>query len=414
MKRKLHSTPNFFPAFLLIFFAACCLLLTIPSEARDINLDDIYLLPNSSYRTKLLLAKLDGYYAVSSLLVDRNVIFAGWKSDSTIAYIRELPGSGRNVITLYNTHTKAKTEIANFFGDVLYAVVFPGGRFIAVKMLVQGKNIIPDPQISIISLSDGREKIFPSSNVLLDFTISPEGNAIITSSEKGIVSIDALSGIPKTLLPRSTLPAAFESNGTVLAYPSQDKSRWLVLSGGGGSYRSWYIDSGTTTELRPITSSLEVCWIDATYLAYRVGSPGSYNVVIHDVSRNALEIIGKDSFNTSIRFFPSIKIISWLKDGIINFYSIITKTSLTTGLEGDDVALDNSGSRFLSTLGNRLFLTDLSSLRKKNIELARIQRNVLSLYREARQKIEDHQNEYSAMYLDRKISLYEELVKAKK
>ncbi len=414
MKKQLHRTPTVLTAFLLFFTAVCISSLTMPATARDINLDDIYLSPTSPFRTKLLLAKLDGYFAVGSILIDRNVIFSGWKSDTTIAYLKELPNSRRNTLTLYNTHTKVKTEIARFPGDVLYAAVFPGGRFMALKRMMPGKNIIPDPQISIISLSDGRERVFPSSNVLLDFTISPDGNSIITSSEKGIISIDALSGIHKTLLPRSILPAAFEGDGTVLAYPSHDNNKWIILNGGGGSYRLWCIDGGKITELQNITSSMEVCWVDSHSLAYRTGSPGSYTVVIHNVVRNIIETIGKDSFNTSLRFFPSMKIIVWLKDGMINFYRTNTKTSLTTGLEGDDIALDNAGSRFVSTLGHRLFVTDIATLRKKNIELLRIQRNVLSLYREARQKTLDHQNEYSAMYLDRKISLYEELVKIKK
>jgi hypothetical protein len=144
-----------------------------------------------------------------------------------------------------------------------------------------------------------------------------------------------------------------------------------------------------------------------------MGTPGSYQVVLNNISQKKETIIEKQSFNTSMRYFPSSKTLSWLKDGIINFYRTDTKAIMTVGMEGDDVALDFSGSRFVSTLGARLFLTDIATLRKKNIEIARIQRNVLSLYKEVRKKTSEHLNEYSAMYVDRKIALYEELVKSK-
>jgi hypothetical protein len=383
------------------------------ASARDINLDEIYIKSSSPFQTRLLLAKLDSWLAVGARLIDRNVAFAGWISGSDLVYVKEAPG-GENLIRTHNIVSNKTVTAAVVKGDVMYARVSPGGGFIALKRLIRGNDIVPDGEIVIVTLPGGGQTVISSPNPLLDFTLAGNGTSLLLESGGGIDEYRVQGGTRRTVLGRSACPAAFQQNAPTLAYPSPDNARWVVLSGGGGSYRACLAEGGASREIRGVTSASELCWLGNTAFAYRGGSAGAYSVVVHRLQGNQAGIIGGESFNTSISCSPHAGILSWLRDGAIMLYYPALGRQVATGLEGEEVTFDPAGSRFIALTGHRLFLADLDSLRRKGIELKRAMARVLFIYEELARRPGEMQNEFSSEYVSRKIRLYRELLQSKK
>lgn len=385
----------------------------VPASARDINLDEIYLKGTSPFQTRLLLAKLDSWLAVGARLVDRNVSFAGWISGSDLVYVKESPG-GENLVCTYNIVSNKTVTAAVVKGDVMHARVSPGGRFIALKRLIRGNDIVPDGQTVIVALPGGGQTVLSSPSPLLDFTLSENGTSLLLESSGGIDEYRVQGGTRRTVLGRSACPAAFQQNVPTLAYPSPDNARWIVLGGGGGSYRACLIEGGSSREISGVTSASELCWLGNTAFAYRGGSAGAYSVVLHRLQGNQARIIGGESLNTSLAYSPHAGILSWLRDGSIMLFYPATGRQVATGLEGDDVAFDPAGSRFTALIGHRLFLADLDSLRRRGVELKRAMDRVLYIYEELARRPGEMQNEFSSEYVSRKIRLYRELLRSQK
>ncbi len=394
--------------------AVCTAAMSVSAFGRDINLDEVYLKSESPYQTKLLLGKIDAYLAAGSRLIDRGVVFSGWKSAEEVVFLKEVRGTGENILSIYDLAAGKSREIARFRGDVMFARVAPGGRYMAMRRLVPGADIVPDNEIVLMSLHDGKEKVIPSSNALLDFTLSQDGNSIFIESSLGIEEITFVGGTGRTVLGKPVCPWIFRGESPVLAYPSPDRSRWVLMTGGGGIYRACLIEGGKSVKIGGVTSSSEFAWVGNTSFAYRRGYAGNYTLALQTLPGGEAKALGAESFNTSMFYSISAGILSWLRDGCIMLYYPATNVRLATGLEGDDVAVDAAGSRFISLLGNRLFVTEINALRRRSIDIRRIHRRQLSLYQEVRLRTVEHRNEFTARYLDRKISLYRDLINSRK
>jgi len=388
--------------------------MSVPALGRDINLDDVYLKSTSPFQTKLLLGRVDAYLAAGSRFIDRGVIFAGWKSAGEVVYLKEVRGAGENILALRHLVTGRSREIARIRGDVMFARVAPGGGYMALKRLVPGTDIVPDNEIVLVSLHDGKEKVIPSESPLLDFTISPDGNSIFMASSAGIDEVMFVGGARRTVLGKSACTTIFNSSSPALAYPSPDRSRWVLLNGGGGTYRACLVEGGRSAEIEGVTSASEFAWVGNTSFAFRGGYAGNYTPALHGVRGGPARALGGESFNTSISYSAAPGVLSWLRDGCIMLYYPSTNTHVVTGLEGDDVAVDAAGSRFISLTGNRLFVTEMDALRRRSIDIKRAQRKQLAVYQEVRLRTGEHRNEYTGLYLDRKIRLYRELLDPRK
>ncbi len=388
---------------------ACC----VPASARDINLDGIYLKATSPYQTKLLLGKLDAWFAVGARLLDREVVFAGWMSGAEIAYVKEDAGTGENLVCVYRVPENRYSVAARVKGDVMHAAVSPSGRYMVMKRLIRRGDIIPEGEIVVVALPGGEQTVLATGNPLPDYTVSPDGNSLYLETEGGIDEYRMTGGARRRVLGRSACPEAFRKTSPTLAFSSPDRGRWVVLSGGGGYYTACLHGPGATRPVRGITSSMELCWLGNTAFAFRSGGVGDHSVVEYRVRDGSTRMVGGGSLNTSISYSPHAGILSWLLDGLIMLYYPAQGRKVTTGLEGEDVFFDPAGSRFTALVGRRLFLADLHSLRSRGIELKRAQEHLLSLYRELSRLPGEGSNEFSREYIGRKIKLYRELLREK-
>ncbi len=392
-----------------MLFAGLVLAMSLPVSGRDINLDEIYLKGSSPYVTRLILEKIDVYLSAGARLVDRNVIFSGWVSGDVLAYIKEVPRRMENQVWIYRIGTARKEMITSVNGDVMHARVSSSGRFIALWRFIDRGGAIPRGEIVLVSLPGGAQTVLPASGALLDFTVTPDGNSILLDTERGIEEYVVTGAVKKLIVDRARYSSIGGGSAPVLAYPSFDRSRWLVLSGGGGNYKTLLLEGGAQKDIKGITSSAEISWMGNTAFAYRKGYGGSYAVYRHRVSDGSEKLLGGDSLNTSIGYSPGPGILSWLRDGLITLYYPSSDRHAATGLEGDDVSFDSTGSRFIAQLGKRLFLVNMGELRNRSIEVRRSVVKVLGIYEDLRGRKTEFDNDYSSTYIDRKIKLYREV-----
>ncbi len=389
--------------------AGLVLALALPVTGRDINLDEIYLKESSPYITRLILEKIDVYLSAGARFVDRNVIFSGWMSGDALAYVKEIPKLVENQVWVYRISSARKDLIGRVKGDIMHARVSPSGRFIALWRFISRGEVLPKSEIVLVSLPGGEQTVLPASGSVLDFTFAPEGNSILRESKQGIEEYIVTGSISRLVLDRSRYAGVSAGSSPVLAYPSMDRSRWLVLSGGGGNYKTLLLEGKSQKEISGITSSTEISWMGNTAFAYRKGAGGAYAVYTQRISDGSGKHVGGDSLNTSINYSPGTGILSWLRDGLINLYYPSSNRHVSTGLEGDDVNFDGTGSRFTAQLGKRLFLVNMGDLRNRSIEVRRSVAKVLSIYEDLMGRKVEFDNDYSSTYIDRKIKLYREV-----
>ena len=65
------------------------LIINVPLSARDIDLDAIYLKPESKIYADIVSAKEKLYTDISSLFIDSSVIFSAWSGGDDILYLKE-------------------------------------------------------------------------------------------------------------------------------------------------------------------------------------------------------------------------------------------------------------------------------------------------------------------------------------
>jgi len=396
--------------FLLIFFAIQ-LLHPSASDARDINLDEIYLKRSSRYQQKLAIDKVDVYQTAGALFIDRDVIFAEWASGHELYYLCEYPARTTNVLSRYHLGAHRKEELIRIPGVITAMRVALGGGFIVMKRLIQDGDIVPRGETLLYYPRTGRLEARKSPHGFIDFSISPEGNSILHETPDGIQEFQPDTGTRRQLIARSRYAEIASTGNPSIAFCAPDRSSYLVINGGGGSYAGKLLGKKREAIIRGITSASEIAWIDANRIAYRSGGTGSFSVMIYNASNGGASALITHSYNTNIQYSSHHRSLSFLKDQLIHIYPLSEKKAINTGMEGEDVSFSPLGSRFLSLFNHRLFVINLETLRKRRIDLKKSWERILAAYLELRGAKNEWDNEYSLDYINRKIHIYSLLTK---
>ena len=392
--------------FTLLFFN----LLSSIALARDINLDEIYIKRSSPLLKKLVFEKLDTYEKVNAVFVARNVIFSGWISGYRIIYIREVPG---NINIIYRYHTrKQKHEIVyRLRGLITCAHIGWSGRYVFLKRLIQREGAIPYGERVIINLESKEAIISQTGSPFLDFSIPASGNSILYESKRGFVEFYPDSETRRLVLDRRRYRDIVDSKNPSIAFLSPGRRTILVINGGGGSYRGKIIQGSRAFRIAGISSATEICWIDNHRILFRRGSAGSFSAILYNIKRRRSRVLISNSLNTNISFSHHSSIVSLIKNQIIVLYFTRGRKLMNTGLEGEDISFEPNGKYFTSLIFKKLFIVNLNTLIRKRIELRRSWRSLLRLYRNAGTDSTHFENEYSANYITRKVSMYKSLLR---
>ena len=391
-----------------IILAAC---LIIPSTlfARDINLDNIYLKKSSVFLKKLAIEKLETYQTLGAVFVDRDVIFALWTSGGEIVYIKESDRLRTNYIFKYRLSDRKAVELCKIGGVITVAKVTQNGRYFILKRLTQTEGVIPKGDTSIVDLSSGQVSTISSNYGFLDFSVPAEGSSIIHENSKGIVESALDAKTERVLLTRKKYKDIVISSSPSVCYLSPDKLKMLVLNGSGGNYNAKLFYGNRSKIIKGISSVSEVFWLDNFTLIYRTGYAGSYSAVRLDIRYNKTTTILNNSYNTNINYSMHSGTVSFLKEQNILYYNKSENKIIDTGLEGEDISFAPNG-RFVSLMYKKLFIVNSDSLSKKRIELKRRWNSILQIYKSLRNNKEEFENEYSLLFIERKIQVYERLI----
>jgi hypothetical protein len=390
-----------------ICIAAIVLSAVTGSVSRDINLDTVYIKQSSAPSKKIFETKLEAYQKAHSVLVDRNVIFADWINGFEILFIRETESV--NIVYRYNRKQSAATEMFRFDGTVTLARTGFGGRYLFVKRIIIHDTGVPSGNGFCYDLLTKSRTPIPGEWPFLDFTIAPSGNSIFISGRSGIVETDLNAKLTRQFLPREKYSDIIAPGSPVFAFLAPNRNRVLVMSGSGGNYRARLISGNRSWQIASLTSPSELFWISNSDFVYRGGGTGSYSVSIYNTATRKSRDILQDSLHTSISFSPSAKVLSFLKDQMICIYRIRENQFFNTGLEGDDVSFSPDGNRFVSILSQRLFLTNLSTVMNRQRDLSDAHETLAGIYSALLKDRSSWDNEYSPVYLQRKIALYRQM-----
>ena len=387
---------------------AICIMTSV--FAREINLDELYIKHSSPYLKRLSLLMLDTYEKVDAVFVDRNVIYSAWLSGNYILYIKELSGKNNNAIYMHNIQKKQGEVLKIIPGVITYARVSRDGRYLFFKRLTGEKSEIPYGEICVLHLIDKRFSSFRTKHPFIDFSVNDSDGTMLIESEDGVVRYDPWTGKKTVVMKKNSYSDIATAENPTIGFYSPDESSFLIINGGGGNYRAKIFSRGKSNRLRGITASSELYWIDNFTFVYRSGSAGNYNVMIYNVNSGKKQYLLKYSLNTNITFSQHPRIITFLRDQVIVVYSMKDRQQLTTGLEGEDVAFDPSGRLFTSLKLKRLFIVNIFTLARKQMELRRCWKQILEIYESLKNNSHSFDNEFSEEYIDRKIKLYRSLL----
>lgn len=389
----------------LVFYTCLFLLLFLTGlRARDINLDAIYINQSSRLYERLLERKLEAYQAAGSRFIDRDVIFAGWGDGFTVLYVKELPRL--NVVYSFNRTTGRIVELFRIQGTVTAFRNSTNGKYLFIKRLLAAGGGVPRGETLVLNVPARTIRVLPPSYPFIDFSLAPGGNSLFYETRDGIVEYNPDTDSTRVTVRRPVYVGIVTAGAPSIAYMSPNRTKTIIVSGSGGSYRSRMLAGGQSRDFPGITSASEIYWVDNTRLAYRTGDAGNYSVRLYDTAARRGSTLMNNSLNTNLQFSAFPKMISFLKDQVMFCHDLRGNESVNTGLEGEDASFSPDGNRFVSLYLKRLFLTNLVTVKKKNIEMTKIARQIVSLYRELLQSRGDLANEYSAEYVRKKISVY--------
>jgi len=376
------------------------------AHSRDINLDKIYIKTSSPSYIHLLEKKLGAYEAVGSSFIDRDVVFADWVDGFEIIYVREYPSI--NIIYIHNRKSSSTREVSRIRGVVTSAKKSAGGGYLFLKT-IDMKQDVPEGKTCQVNIRNGRTTYMDSRNPFMDFSISPEGNSIITETRDGLMEIYPESGSKSVIVKKKSYADLSGGDNPVLAYLSPNKKNFFIMSGSGGSYSSKILSETGTINLKGISSSSEIFWLTNTQVIYRRGGIGNYSVRLFDVKSRTEKTILNNSLNTNITYSVHPRIISALRDQVINIYDVRNGKLFNTGIEGEDVYFSPDGSRFVSLYLKKLFISNINNIKSKNLELKKISSQIAELYSGLVRSQESWNNDYSMTYISRKLDLYRKL-----
>lgn len=376
-------------------------------QARDINLDEIYINPESTLYTRLIQKKSEYYEILDSVEIDSNIIFSGWISPSSIVYVKEYKSSNRNIVYQINLNDSKKRKIIDINGALIYTKLSKNGKYLICKSLKYNGGKEFSHKILVVDLENGKLHTKNSQTVFTDFTVSYRGDTIYYETAEGIVAYNPRTDSESLYLPKIQYRNYVSSENVTLCYISPKEDKVLLLNGGGGSYDGILIIQGNFSgKVEGITSSREIFWIDNQSLAFRAGYIGNYSVKIYNSSTNKYKTLVKKSLNTNITDSTYSSHISFQEDGLLFFFDTETKSMKNMLLEGEDATLSPLGDYFTSLYNKTLYVSKLSSASKNKLKLRRNSRYILSLYESIRSNPVLQENEYSSEYINRKISAY--------
>lgn len=372
--------------------------------ARDINLDAIYINQGSTFYSKILEKKLEAYQAAGSEFIDRDVIFAGWGDGNTVLYVKELPQL--NIACAYNRITRKSSEIGRIVGTITALKQSAGGSYLFIKRLVEVPGSIPRGETLILNVASKKVSVLNSTYPFIDFSVAPGGNSLLYETGDGIAEFIPEIESRRVTIRRAEYSDIARDGEPVIAHLSPNGKKAVIVSGSGGSYRSKLSVAGVSWTLPDVTSATELYWLDNNQLVYRTGASGNYSVCLYNAVTRQPAILLDNSLNTNIQYSTYPKIITFLKDQVIRVYDVRKKEMINTCLEGEDASFSPDGNRFISLYLKKLFITGITSVKKKNTELTKKAKEIIDLYRGLLENGKELSNEYSGEYLQKKISAY--------
>lgn len=385
--------------------------MNVPLFSRDIDLDRIYINSSSSTYRQITEAREKLYNEIFSIEVDTGVIFSAWAGTGEILYIKET--GTLNILYIYNMKSRKKREIHRFRGNVTTAMLSHTGNLLAVKTLYYS-GAKPVSQNIYIDIATNAVKQESSTAMFRDMTFYPVSDYLLLYSKGGIYKFSPFSGTRELIIPESRFNDMREKEDAISAHFSPDKTKMVILSGGGGSYKArLFTDTGSYT-ITGVSSNLDLLWIDNNRFAFRSGSAGNYSVKIYKVNEGKEHTLLKGTLNPDIHYSADAEILTFLDNQLINIFYANNGKTIHTGIEGEEVYFSTDGSRFTSIYQGKLWITNINMLLRKGLEIRRSARKIAALYNSALNDKNLHENSYSENYIRLKIKLYNKIATGKK
>jgi hypothetical protein len=379
-----------------------------PASSRDIDLDSIYLSPDTPLLQQLKDLKIDIHRSIQALLIDSNVIFARWMRGNEIVYIKEI--NDTNIVYIYNRKIHKSRELVRIDGTVTGTLLSRNGRYLFIKQLKKNSSGMPVSMRIFVNTASGQKKIQPSDYPFIDFSLSPEGNSILYHSTQGIVEYFPESGIARTIMPYGKYKKIIRPLGVTIPYLSPNRKKMLVINGTGGDYRAVLIHKKRKKYITGITSATEIYWLDNRSLILRRGSIGNFSVYIYNINSGRQKLIAAHSLNTNICYSPIAKKASVLVNQVIHIFDARTGSLTNFGIEGEDASFSHDGNSFTLLLYKNLFITRINEIKRHELEIRNLAREILAIYKKLLNKPEMWLNEYSPAYLRKKIGIYKKIL----
>jgi len=385
--------------------------INVPLLSRDIDLDAIYLKKDSAVYRQLTSTKEKLYDRISSLFIDKNVIYAEWSGGDDIIYIKEF--SGINIVYKYTRSSRSRMEITRFNGTVTAAMLNKTGSFLYTKILYYNDDAEAVSETLTVNIDSGDLSRKRSGFLFLDFTLHPSGRGLVHQSGQGIVRTDSVTGDSRLVVSRDLFGDISSGGDPVLAFISPDEKKKVLISGNGGSYKTKIVTSSGQTALNGVSSNTDLRWLDNSRFIYRTGGGGDYSVRIYDINSGKSKEIVSGTMNPDINFSEIPGLITCLDNQVITVVSRDLKKRIDTGIEGEESYFSPDGRRFTSIYLGKLYVNSLNMVEKYRIEIRRNADELTKLYRKAAETKSIWESDYTLEYINKKIKQYDKFLKMK-
>ncbi len=376
--------------------------------ARDIDLDAMYIDPSSRHYARLHEYKLSLYRDLGSLAIDGSVIHALWATGNEIIYIKE--AGPVNIVYVYNIKNHRGREVARVGGTVTSALAGRNGQRLFLKQLLVSARGTPVSRRLIIDTASGKTAASPSSYPFMDFSLGPAGDALVYHGASGVVEYNVSTAGEALVMPLGRYSAMVNGGGVTIPYYSPNKQKLLIVSGESGEYRALVLLKGDRSlSLQGVTSSTEVCWLDNDSLMFRGGAMGDYSVRIITLSDSASRVLATGSLNTNIRFSAIARLATFLVNQVLHVYDPASGEVFNCGIEGEDASFSPDGSRCVTLLSGRLFVTPIRSVRTGGYVIKKQAGRIIAVYDEALRDRKAWNNDFTPQYIKKKLAVYRRL-----